>query len=127
MNKVYQMYLKGEGVIKNLEQNFFRGDKHNLTILDQKLKKYIDRRIKQKVEEYFDSKIPDFKGEKMECYDCIHAHISTDMTGGDELISIVCEHDNFHMPKLLIHSFKDWLDTRPDDWRPKKCPKGDDE
>ena len=59
----------------------------------------------------------------MRCYDCTEAHISTDMTGGDELISIVCEHKDFHIPMLLIHGFKDWLDSQPEDYHPTRCPK----
>lgn len=63
----------------------------------------------------------------MKCYDCPEAHIDTNMTGGDELITVVCEHDSFHIPMLLIHGFKDYIDTRPDDWRPERCPLGGDE
>lgn len=63
----------------------------------------------------------------MECYHCIHAHISKDPTGGDFIVSVVCEHYSFHIPMLLIQGFESWLETRPDNWRPERCPKGDDE
>ena len=54
---------KDQGIMEELNQNFFRGDRNNLTSLDKKLKGYIDRRIEQKIEEYFDSKIPNFEEE----------------------------------------------------------------
>lgn len=63
----------------------------------------------------------------MKCDECSYANIGYDITGGEERMTIYCEHANFVLPEMVVDGFSDYLKGLNDEWSPKPCPLGDGE